>query len=224
MEVAADREPEGRHAGHELPHLGGHADADRVGEHDLVRTEAGDRLGQAEDLRGLDAALERAAEGHADRDRHRQPVVVGAADDPLGDAQRVADGHALVALAERVGGREGVVDLVDAGGHRAVVAALVEHQSGVDDALDAMQRRHDLLGPRHLRHALGVHEADGLDARDARGGQAVAELRPDLRGQRAGLVLQAVARPDVADLDAGHTMSASLRRASSASSMPSRPP
>ena len=62
------------------------------------------------------------------------------------------------------------------------------------------------LGVRHLRHALRIHEARDLDARQAGVDQAPDEF--DLGGGRQHLrfALQAVARADFDDLDAGGFM------------------
>ena len=59
----------------------------------------------------------------------------------------------------------------------------------------------DLLRAGHLRHALGADEADRLDHGEPRGREPVDELGPRLRRQDVPLVLQAVARPDLADRD-----------------------
>ena len=58
-----------------------------------------------------------------------------------------------------------------------------------------------LLRARHLRHAVGADEADGLDAPQPRRREPVDELRPCLRRQHVRLVLEAVPRPDVAEED-----------------------
>src|SRR6185436_16027646 len=108
-------------------------------------------------------------------------------------------GRVLVAAGELVGDREGVVDLVDAGRERALVPALVEDEARIDRALAPVDRGHDLLGARHLRHALWIDEAHRLDARHACGREAVAQLRPDGGGEGRVLVLEPVAGPDVAD-------------------------
>ena len=60
---------------HQRAHLAGDADADRVGQLDLVRA----RVGEAPDVldhdAGIDVALERAAEGHAQRHGRRSPAA-----------------------------------------------------------------------------------------------------------------------------------------------------
>ena len=63
------------------------------------------------------------------------------------------------------------------------------------------QGGHDLLGPGHLRHALGVDEGHHLHALRPGGFQARDhfQLLADL--QQGLLVLQAVARADLHDLD-----------------------
>jgi hypothetical protein len=91
------------------------------------------------------------------------------------------------------------VDLVEAGLAEAVVAALVQRQPGVDDPIAAVDPGDHLLRAGHLRDKRGVDEADRLDPRNAGAGEEVDELRP-LRGlQHLRLVLEPVARRDVAD-------------------------
>ena len=51
----------------------------------------------------------------------------------------------------------------------------------------------------HLRHAIGADEADRLDARQSRRGQAVDELGPNGGLQNLRLVLKPVAGADVAE-------------------------
>ena len=80
----------------------------------------------------------------------------------------------------------------------ALVAALVQHeprQLGVS----ALRGRDDLFGACHLRHAIVAHERDGLDARHARRREARDELGAHRGRERLGLVLEPVARPDIAD-------------------------
>ncbi len=98
---------------------------------------------------------------------------------------------------------ERAVDAVEARAREPLVAALVQHEPG-QLRCAALRRGDHLLRARHLRHAVVAHERDGLDPRYARGGEARDELGADGRRERVGLVLQPVARPDVADGDRGH--------------------
>src|SRR6266404_6853249 len=72
-----------------------------------------------------------------------------------------------------------------------------------------MQRRHDFLGPGHLRHELRVDEARRLDALQPGSSEPVAKVGADGRLQQAVLVLEAIPRTDVADdhIDKGRTAS-----------------
>ncbi|MNY53563.1 hypothetical protein D3C86_1893280 [compost metagenome] len=63
------------------------------------------------------------------------------------------------------------------------------------------QGGHDLFGARHLGHVLGMDEADGLDPSRARRFQAAHEVGAGGGLQHRLFVLQAVARPDLDDLD-----------------------
>ncbi|MNY30811.1 hypothetical protein D3C86_1649390 [compost metagenome] len=68
-------------------------------------------------------------------------------------------------------------------------------------ALGGGQGGHDVFGARHLGHVFRVDEADGLDAFGACGFQAADEVGADVWRQHGLFVLQAVARPDLDDLD-----------------------
>src|SRR5439155_1407894 len=59
----------------------------------------------------------------------------------------------------------------------------------------------------HLRHMVVPDEADALDARETRGGEAVDKLGADRGGKRLRLVLEPVPGPDVAE---GHTHAESV--------------
>ena len=87
---------------------------------------------------------------------------------------------------------------VEPGRGEPLVATLVEHQPGELGPLGVCGGD-DLLRAGHLRHPVVAHERDRFDAREPRGSESRHELGT-LRGrERLGLVLQAVARPDVAD-------------------------
>jgi hypothetical protein len=197
---------------------------DGVRQHQLVRWLLGHLRGGLQHPPRLYPPLERAAERHAQRDGDPNPVFPGAAREPPGELYSIRDGGVLVAPGELLGDREGVADLIHPGGHRPVVALLVEDEPGVDNALLAIYGGHDLLGPGHLRHAPGVDEAGGLHAPYPGRGQPVAELGAHLRGESLLLVLQAVARPNLDYFDAHQTIPLSASSRCSPALRPSTPP
>ena len=137
--------PTGRPSGSdpldEVAHLARHADADRVGEDDLVRARSREPRRERRDAAGVDGALERAAEGDADRHRRSDPVGVRALDDARAGGRRLLDRRACVAAVELVGRREGEMHLVEARVAQALVAALVERKPCVDDSVTALDPR-----------------------------------------------------------------------------------
>src|SRR5918996_1091856 len=222
VQVGSDRRPRKARAADEVPARRGNRDADRVGEDALVDRRR-EPLGEVDHVPGVDRALERAAEGDADRDGDADAVRPRALGDALGGGHRLLDGGVLVPPVEGLGRGEGEVHLVQPGGGQPVVAPLVERESGVDDAVAALESLDDLLGAGHLRHPLGVHEADRLDAAEASLREPVHELCAHRRLQGLRLVLEAVARPYVADGHA-HSTPSSRRSASASPDKPSSPP
>jgi hypothetical protein len=88
-------------------------------------------------------------------------------------------------------------------GERGLEALHVGRQHRVAHAGLALDARHHLGGVGHLRHPLGRHEAGDLDLLQAGVLQAVHQRDLDRGGHRLLLVLQAVARADVDELDPG---------------------
>ena len=211
---------------HDLAHLSRHAHADGVCEHHLVGLGGGETARELEDPPRVDGALERAAERGPDGHGRPEPIVVRTRHDALGGLHGLLDGRVLVALVERLRCGEGDVHLVQAGSHQPVVATLVEDETGIDDARPAVDRRDDLLRPRHLRHPCGIDEADCLDARQPGVGEAVDEFGANLRLEDLGIVLEPVARGDVADDDAAlaHRTASLLSLSISSDESPSSPP
>ena len=102
------------HVRQQPANLLGDADADRVGEHDLVDTGRHHACRVLADDARVDLAFERTTEGRTERDRHPEARRVGLADHHLGGVGGLGERHPLVSLRERVGQRIGEMDLVDA--------------------------------------------------------------------------------------------------------------
>ena len=223
VQVDAEREPEPGDRRAEATDRSGHRDADRVGEHQLVHAVRGQALGQLEDPAGVDVPLERAAE--RDADRPRDPQALG----PRGRAHARSRGEALldarvhVVPAEGLGRHDREVHLRHAGGDRAGESPLVQHERGAAGALVVAEPGQHLLAAGHLRHAVAAHHAGGLHDRDAGGEQPAAELGAHARGERDRLVLEPVARRDVADPDGAHTIPSSRSCSSWSAGIPSSP-
>ncbi len=179
---------------------GGHAD--RVAQAQLVAAHVQQGLADLHHLGDGDRALPRVAEAHgevaADMDvlglraahhrlEHRQCLVHRAVEVGLGEGLRRAGEDRDPPGAQRQG---------------AVQAPLVRDQHR-ECHREVADEREQLLRVRQLGDPLGVDEARRLDRRQARVGQAADELRLDLRRDRRLLVLQAVARTDLVDADAG---------------------
>jgi hypothetical protein len=100
----------------------------------------------------------------------------------------------------RVARADDDLEVGDTGIECALGAAQVGHQRGVTHVVVAGDPLPHLVGVRHLRDRLGVHEADRFDPSYAGLRQRVDEF--DLRvGGHRRLVLQAVARPHLAQAD-----------------------
>ena len=150
-----------------------------------------------QDVRRIDLALERAAEGDAECDRRAQAVLTCTGDDARRRGERLFDARPLVALVERLRHAECEPHLVEPGRDEPLVAALVEGEAGANHSGRLTRCGDHLFGVRHLWHAARIHEARHLDRRDPRRGQAPHELGARLDVEDVGLVLQAVARSDV---------------------------
>jgi hypothetical protein len=176
VEVSANRRAEPTRATDQLHHLRWDSDADGVGEADLVGGSGHQALDDPQHCLRRHRTFERTAERDADRDRDGH--LVGAR--PAHERQRSLDplvgGCVLIAAPERVGGGHRVVHLVDMRGKGSLVALLVEDQARVRGAGAPVQRSHDLLGPGHLRHQLGIYEASRLDSLHTGGGESITKF------------------------------------------------
>ena len=147
-----------------------------------------------------------------------------ALDDPRCDRNRLGNGDTLIPLVERLRRREREMHLAERCRRQPIVAALVEHETCVDDIGTVLERGDDLLGGGHLRHAGGTDEADGLDTRQPGPAEAVDQLGAHRRLEDEGVVLKPVAGGDVADGDAAQITPSSRNAASSDSESPRRSP
>jgi hypothetical protein len=127
-------------------------------------------------------------------------------------------------LVELVADRERKVHLVEGGLAEALVPHDVEGQSGVRDAVAPFDRGDDFLGVGHLGDAGRIDEADGLDPRYARGGEAVNELCPGRGVENLRVVLEPVTGADVAYRHVAHNTRSSVKASISSSESPSSPP
>ena len=215
MQVDADRGSQSGDGLDEPADSARRADADRVCEDDLVRAEGGDRCGEAHDVFRLDRALEGAAARDTDRDGGADPILVRTRDDSPGGLDRFRDRGTLVSHVHRLRRGEREVRLLEPGRGQAVIAALVEDKAGVDDARPALDCRHHLFRPRHLRDSGGVDEAHRLYPRQPGGGEQVDELRPDGVLDQDSVGLEPIAWRHVAHSDAAQTTPSSFSASSS---------
>src|SRR6266511_1142891 len=170
-------------------------DADRVSEHDLVRLELSAELRH---VSGIDAPFEGTAERDADRHRRGQ---LGHAEDRHRLRHGLVERHVAVPLVERLGRRERAVHAAELRLAETLVALEVQDEPCVLGSVAWLDSRDDLLGSCHLRHTIVADEGRRLDARKTRGREPVDELGADAGRDNVGLVLQPVARADVAERD-----------------------
>ncbi len=109
--------------------------------------------------------------------------------------------NALIALVVGVAGHNGHADLVDFDIARPLEATAVQYESDIDDIRPPWQAADDILGVRHLRNALGVHETGDLHAPDARVDRPAHELNFCVRREDLRLALQTVAGADFYNRD-----------------------
>ena len=157
------------------------------------------------DSRGIDLALEGAAEGDAQDHGRATPVRSCSLDDRPGDGNRLLDRGSLISPVELLGHPEREAHLVEPGRDQSVVAALVEGQTRPRHAGQRPDGRHHSLGVCHLGHAARIDEARDLDGGKPGRGQPAHELRPGRDVEDVRLVLQPVARADLDQRHARHT-------------------
>ena len=144
----------------------------------------------------IDTAFERAAERDADRCGRRQ---IGVGDDRLHLSFRVVERHTPVAPVERLGRGERAVDTFERRRAQAVVALEIEYEARILRPASLRDPGDGLFGARHLRHAVIADERHRLDSRKSRRSEAVDQVCTYVGREDVRLVLEAVARPDVAE-------------------------
>ena len=198
---AVGAEARARRAPQQRVHLAGRADADGVAEADLGAAHGRQPLGDVGDLRERHVALPRVAEAHRDVPAHGRPALAGALDDGREHLQRLRDAPVEVALRERLGRAAEHRDLADAGGQRPVQAAQVGHEhraraAGGRPSRASSSSRRRAGGPSRGGRSWSPRPCAGRRATRRRMSSAFTST-----GTTAGLVLQAVARADLVDLD-----------------------
>ena len=104
--------------------------------------------------RSVDVALERTPERDRNGRGGAEAAARGVAQNFAADGDRFIDALALIARAERVGGRHDHADFLQAlGRERAVVAATIQYQARVRDVAALRQPSAHRFRVGHLRHA-----------------------------------------------------------------------
>ena len=190
--------PDRGDAGLDVPWVG---DADRVGEGDLVDTGCSHPFDDVDEALHRNFTLERIAPGCCDRGRCGDPSFVGVVDDVVEHGDRLVCRHPLVLHVEGVRRHDRHVDLVDTGLGGPQPTTPVHGQADVGHPIDTGNTGHDGFCVGHLGHVLRMGERHGLDALDAGVDQVLDQAELLIRGEDDILVLQAVPRADLDDLD-----------------------
>ena len=179
--------------------------ADGVGQADAVDAGVEHGAQQAQHFLGLDAALDRAAEGGAEADLDaagRAGRVAGGAD--LRDLSHHVVGRlAQVGEAVRMARRQRQQHQVGVAGDGTLGSFQVRHQDRDHEAGQGASRGDELGGVGQLRQEARRHERADLDLAQPGGMGAAQPFELQLRGQDAGDALQSIAQPDLANHDAG---------------------
>ncbi len=185
----------------ELPHLTGVGHAGGVTEADLLRAGVAQTGGDLEHARGRDAALVGTAEGGGDDALAAQALLAGAHEHGLQRGERVGDGAVDVRAIVALRSGEEDVDLVDlpAVAERGVEATLVGDEHAHRNLLGDVHTLQHLGGVGELGDHVGAHEARDLQPPQPGARERVDQLHLARGGDDLGLVLKAVARPDLPD-------------------------
>ena len=185
------------------PHRARRAHADGVGHVHALDTDAFHQAGEVAHALGGDGALVGTADGAAHRAAHGDARRARGRDHGREALDALGNGAIDILLAERLAGRAEHDDLVGAVGHGGLEALQVGRQHRITHARMARDAGHDRVVVGHLRYPLGRHIARDFDFLQAGCLQAVHQFNLDVRRHRLFFVLQAVARADVDDADAG---------------------
>jgi hypothetical protein len=189
---------------HRRLHPGGRADADGVGDADVVHADAVHQGHDPFDLVQADLALVRTAKSARDGAPHLQAGFVRCGDDGAEAFHRLGDRAVDVALAEGLAGGAEDDDLVGPRGRvgeRRHQALEVGRQHRMANARRSRDAGHHDRVVGHLRHPLRADVAGDLDLAAAGGLQAGDQFDLVSGAHRLRFVLQPVAR---AHFDQGH--------------------
>src|SRR4051794_30640072 len=181
-----------------------------VAEADLPRARRGEARGELEHASGVDGTLVRASEGRRDHRRAAQPRVADRGDHLLEARERLRDRAVDVLAVVGLRCAEEHGDLVEALAQleRGLQPARVGHQDRERDVVghvDALEHRARVV---ELRDDVGPDEARDLQPLEARSRERVDQTDLVVGRDALGLVLEAVARPDLADAHRRHSLTA----------------
>ncbi len=148
----------------------------------------------------INLAVERAAEGRRYGDLRAAAARARQAHHVAAHRERGVRARTLVARRESIGRGAHRAELIHARVDGAHGAALVQHQTDVNDPIAALQTGCHRLRIGHLRNELGIDEAGRLDAPGPGGERQADEFQLLRCGEQHRFVLQAVARTDFHDL------------------------
>ena len=199
-------------------HLDRCADADGVGDADVLHADAFHEPGQQVDTRRIDLAFIRTTDRARHRAAHVDALRARRCHDRRKALDALCDRAVDVALAEGFAGRaehhdlvrplvarcgDGGFETLHVGGQHGVAHSVGLACCAATLPTKAPDAAHHIDVVRHLRHPLGRHEAGDLDFLQAGVLQPLDQAQLDLGRHCLLFVLQAVARTDIDELDAG---------------------
>lgn len=109
--------------------------------------------------------------------------------------------HPLVFLTEAFARDEDEIDLIGSGINGAADAFFIESERDVAGLAAAVEAGEDLRAVRHFRHSRRRNEGTGLHAFHACSFEPRDEVQLLIRSQIAGVILEAIARADLYDIN-----------------------